>query len=323
MTISTLLFFILGIALISYGANILVSSTQNISEKYDISYFISSFIFIGLATSSPEIIISILSSLDGKSNIAIGNALGSNIANVALVFALSYLFLTRSDLPLNKKIDQETYGFILFLIIISLLMIPLLNDGIFTSTESIVLITAFIVLMALYKKFYYSNDSGNKKTISNNHQSGFMIALATIIGFALLLIGTEIFLANSISIAKYFGVTDYVIGLSITAVGTSIPELASSIESARKKNIDFIIGNILGSNIFNFTIVISAAGLISLAQEPLLMSDLIRDMIMILITLICFYIIIKNYNYMSTKFLCISLLVLFVIYQISLYEINI
>jgi len=323
MTISTLLFFILGIALISYGANILVSSTQNISEKYDISYFISSFIFIGLATSSPEIIISILSSLDGKSNIAIGNALGSNIANVALVFALSYLFLTRSDLPLNKKIDQETYGFILFLIIISLLMIPLLNDGIFASTESIVLITAFIVLMALYKKFYYSNDSGNKKTISNNHQSGFMIALATIIGFALLLIGTEIFLANSISIAKYFGVTDYVIGLSITAVGTSIPELASSIESARKKNIDFIIGNILGSNIFNFTIVISAAGLISLAQEPLLMSDLIRDMIMILITLICFYIIIKNYNYMSTKFLCISLLVLFVIYQISLYEINI
>ena len=323
MTISTLLFFILGIALISYGANILVSSTENISEKYDISYFISSFIFIGLATSSPEIIISILSSLDGKSNIAIGNALGSNIANVALVFALSYLFLTRSDLPLNKKIDQETYGFILFLIIISLLMIPLLNDGIFTSTESIVLITAFIVLMALYKKFYYSNDSGNKKTISNNHQSGFMLALATIIGFALLLIGTEIFLANSISIAKYFGVTDYVIGLSITAVGTSIPELASSIESARKKNIDFIIGNILGSNIFNFTIVISAAGLISLAQEPLLMSDLIRDMIMILITLICFYIIIKNYNYMSTKFLCISLLVLFVIYQISLYEINI
>ena len=92
MTISTLIFFILGIALISYGANILVSSTQNISEKYDISYFISSFIFIGLATSSPEIIISILSSLDGKSNIAIGNALGSNIANVALVFALSYLF---------------------------------------------------------------------------------------------------------------------------------------------------------------------------------------------------------------------------------------
>ena len=323
MTISTLLFFILGIALISYGANILVSSTENISEKYDISYFISSFIFIGLATSSPEIIISILSSLDGKSNIAIGNALGSNIANVALVFALSYLFLTRSDLPLNKKIDQETYGFILFLIIISLLMIPLLNDGILTSTESIVLITTFIVLMALYKKFYYSNESGSKKTISNNHQSGFMIALATIIGFALLLIGTEIFLANSISIAKYFGVTDYVIGLSITAVGTSIPELASSIESARKKNIDFIIGNILGSNIFNFTIVISAAGLISLAQEPLLMSDLIRDMIMILITLICFYIIIKNYNYMSTKFLCISLLALFVIYQISLYEINI
>ena len=208
-------------------------------------------------------------------------------------------------------------------LIISILMIPLLSDGIFTFTESIVLITVFIVLMVLYKNFYYSNDSDIKKTIAHNHKSGFMITLATIFGFSLLLIGTEIFLASGISIAKYFGVTDYVIGLSITAVGTSIPELASSIESARKKNIDFIIGNILGSNIFNFTIVISAAGLISLAQEPLLKSDLIRDMIMILITLTCFYIIIKNYNYMSTKFLCISLLVLFVIYQISLYEINI
>jgi len=323
MTISTLLFFILGIALISYGANVLVTSTQNISEKYNISYFLSSFIFIGLATSSPEIVISILSSLDGKSNIAIGNALGSNIANVALVFALSYLFLMKSDLSVNKKIDKETYGFILFLIIISLLMIPLLADGIFTFTESIVLIAAFIVLIFLYKKLYYSNDSEHKKTISNNHKSGLTIAFVTIIGVTLLLIGTEIFLTNSILIAKYIGVTDYVIGLSITAIGTSIPELASSIESARKKNIDFIIGNILGSNIFNFTIVISAAGLISMAQEPLLMGDLIRDMIMILITLICFYIIIKNYNYISTKILCSSLLVLFVIYQTSLYEINI
>ena len=96
MTITVFLLFVLGLALISYGANVLVTSTENISKKYNISYFLSSFIFIGLATSSPEIFISIISSLDGKSNIAIGNALGSNIANIAFVFAISYLFLKKS-----------------------------------------------------------------------------------------------------------------------------------------------------------------------------------------------------------------------------------
>ena len=107
MSISVLLFFIFSLTLISYGANMLVTSTENISKKYNISYFLSSFIFIGLATSSPEIFISIISSIDGKSNIAIGNALGSNIANIALVFALSYFFIGKDVLPTNRIINKE------------------------------------------------------------------------------------------------------------------------------------------------------------------------------------------------------------------------
>ena len=323
MTITLFLLFVLGLALISYGANVLVTSTENISKKYNISYFLSSFIFIGLATSSPEIFISIISSLDGKSNIAIGNALGSNIANIAFVFAISYLFLKKDILSVNRFIDRETYGFMIILIIISMLVFLILKDGMISVNEAILLITSFFILIFLYKKFFYENSNSYKKTNSEDSKSNTGVFANLIFGLLTLLVGTELLLNSSIIVAKHYGISNYVIGLSITAIGSSIPELASSIESARKKNIDFIIGNILGSNIFNFAIVISLAGLFSLElPKPLYITDLLRDIIMILITMVSFYIIIKNHNYLFSKILCTLLLGLFTMYQISLYGIS-
>jgi cation:H+ antiporter len=302
---------------------VLVTSTENISKKYNISYFLSSFIFIGLATSSPEIFISIISSLDGKSNIAIGNALGSNIANIALVFAMSYLFLKKDILSVNRFIDRETYVFIFILIIISMVVFLILKDGMILVNEALLLISSFFILVFLYKKFFYQDSKDYKEVDLEDLKSNTKIFTNLILGLLTLLIGTELLLDSSITVAKYYGISNYVIGLSITAIGSSIPELASSIESVRKKNIDFIIGNILGSNIFNFAIVISLAGLFSLeTPEPLHITDLLRDMIMILITMMSFYIIIKNHNYLFSKILCTLLLGLFTMYQISLYGIN-
>jgi cation:H+ antiporter len=323
MTIIVFLLFVLGLALISYGANMLVTSTENISKKYNISYFLSSFIFIGLATSSPEIFISIISSLDGKSNIAVGNALGSNIANIALVFAISYLFLKKDILSVNRFVDRETNVFIFILIIISMVVFLILKDGMILVNEALLLISSFFILVFLYKKFFYQDSKDYKEVDLEDLKSNTKIFTNLILGLLTLLIGTELLLDSSITVAKYYGISNYVIGLSITAIGSSIPELASSIESVRKKNIDFIIGNILGSNIFNFAIVISLAGLFSLeTPEPLHITDLLRDMIMILITMMSFYIIIKNHNYLFSKILCTLLLGLFTMYQISLYGIN-
>ena len=323
MTITVFLLFVLGLALISYGANVLVTSTENISKKYNISYFLSSFIFIGLATSSPEIFISIISSLDGKSNIAIGNALGSNIANIAFVFAISYLFLKKDILSVNRFIDRETYGFMFILIIISMLVFLILKDGMISVNDALLLISSFFILIFLYKKFFYQGSKNYKEVDSEQLKSNMKIFINLILGLLTLLIGTELLLDSSIKVAKYYGISNYVIGLSITAIGSSIPELASSIESARKKNIDFIIGNILGSNIFNFAIVISLAGLFtSELPKPLYITDLLRDIIMILITMVSFYIIIKNHNYLFSKILCTLLLGLFTMYQISLYGIS-
>ena len=151
------------------------------------------------------------------------------------------------------------------------------------------------------------------------------IIILFFIGLISLLVGTEIFLNSSIEIAKIVGISNYVVGLSITAVGTSLPELAASIESVRKKHIDFVVGNILGSNIFNITLVIGLAGLIS-PGGIMLQGYLPREMIMIFITTIglalALYIIIKNYNWLITKVLSLSLVVLFLAYQLSLYGIS-
>tara|TARA_Y100000748_G_scaffold37845_1_gene27980 strand:+ start:782 stop:1759 length:978 start_codon:yes stop_codon:yes gene_type:complete len=325
MTSSIYLLFFLSLGLISYGANLLVTSTENISKKFNISHFIASFIFIGFATSAPEIFISILSSINGKANIAIGNALGSNIANIALVFAVTIFFIKATDIKNDRIVDKEIIGFFIFLIILTFFIQPILIDGIIQKYEALLLLSLFLILVLIYKYYYYTKKERNetaKKLISQ--MTGWRITLTLLFGLFLLLFGTKIFLDSSITIAKSIGISDYVIGLSITAVGTSIPELASSIESARKKNINFIIGNILGSNIFNTGIVLSLAGLFSYGlPNQLDQMDIIRDIIMILITIIGFYIIIKNYSISVTKILCVLLLMLFVAYQINLYGINI
>jgi cation:H+ antiporter len=311
-----------GLVLIGLGANLLVTSTENISKKYNISGFISSFIFIGIATSSPEILISILSSLEGKGNIAIGNALGSNIANIALVFALTILLFNSINSEKNKILSKEVFVLYLILVILSIVIYPVLHDGIVEFNEGISLLFLFILLFIFYKNKYYSNGDiiENSKYIS-----GLRIFSILIAGLAFLLIGTKIFLIGSTGVAKSFGISDYVIGLSIAAIGTSLPELASSIESARKKRFDFIIGNILGSNIFNIAIVVSIVGILdnNLPGKSLSITHINRDMVMMFITMIGFYYIIKNYNQYITKILCLALLISFTLYQFNLYGISI
>ena len=315
------LYLIIGVALISYGANLLVSSTDNISKKYNISGFISSFIFIGIATSSPEILISILSSLAGKGNIAIGNALGSNIANIAFVFALTILLFNSINSEKNKILSKEMVGFFSILTILFILIYLILINGIITINESVILLFFFVISLYIYKKYFYSNGDMTK---NQKHISGLRIFSFLVTGLALLLFGTKIFLDSSIDIAKSFGISDYVIGLSITAIGSSLPELASSIESARKKHFDFIIGNILGSNIFNIAIVISIVGILdNNLSKALSRAYVNRDIIMMLITTVGFYIIIKNYNQYITKILCLVLLLSFTFYQFNLYGISI
>tara|TARA_B100001029_G_scaffold136791_1_gene115798 strand:- start:173 stop:589 length:417 start_codon:yes stop_codon:yes gene_type:complete len=136
----------------------------------------------------------------------------------------------------------------------------------------------------------------------------------------MLIIGTQIFLDSSVKIATFFGVPNYVIGLSLTAIGTSLPELAASIQSARRENIDFIIGNILGSNIFNVVLVLGLVGLVDYNSQSFIgYNEFLRDIAMIISTTILLIIMARNYNVYLSRLLGVVLISGFLIYQYNLY----
>ena len=317
------LYFFVGIILISVGANLLVSCTEKLSVKLNISYFISSFIFIGLSTSSPEIFITILSTINNASNIAIGNALGSNIANIAFVFALSLFFVKINQDDKASILSDEIIYFLKLLVLYIIILIPILWNGKIEFYESLVLITVLLSFIFLNKKYLKKKEKENI-----NKDNIYILLLILTGGLALLLFGTELFLTSSRKFASHIGISDYIIGLSITAIGSSLPELAASIESIRKRNIDFIIGNILGSNIFNIGIVIGLIGLIETflntsSLELLARKDVIRDIIMVSLTTLALILVAKNYNSYFVKSMSIILLASFIIYQMNLYGFNI
>ena len=312
-----ILYFIAGLILIAYGASIVVNNTEKISDTLNISYFISSLLFIGIATSAPEIFISILSSLDQKSNIAVGNALGSNIANIGFVFALSLLFIKIRQITFDCNLNPEEKFFIKFLLFLSFLLLFLLSDGIITISDSSILLLSLIAFLLLYKISFNQTKSQTKSDTDSRSLNLFFFLF---IGLAILLLGTEFFLEGAVHIATKIGISDYVIGLSITAVGTSVPELAAGIESIRKKKIEFLIGNILGSNIFNIVLVMGIIGFIDTSSTALGQNEVYRDIFMIFLTTLMLIIIRKNYNVISTRFVNIILLLSFVLYQYSLYQ---
>ena len=317
------LYFFVGIILIGVGANLLVSCTEKLSVKLNISYFISSFIFIGLSTSSPEIFITILSTINNASNIAIGNALGSNIANIAFVFALSLFFVKINKNDKAFILSDEIIYFLKLLVLYIIILIPILWNGKIEFYESLVLITILLSFIFLNKKYLKKKEKENI-----NKDNIYILLLILTGGLALLLFGTELFLTSSRKFASHIGISDYIIGLSITAIGSSLPELAASMESIRKRNIDFIIGNILGSNIFNIGIVIGLIGIIEFflntsSLELLARKDVIRDIIMVSITTLALILVVKNYNSYFVKSMSIILLASFIIYQMNLYGFNI
>ncbi len=317
MSYLTYVLFVFGLILISYSANILVKYTENISHDLNISYFFSSLIFIGLATSSPEIFIALLASLGNKSNIAIGNALGSNIANIALVFAVSFFFIKLNRDSLREIFTRDVKAFFIYIILISILLIPLLIDGQMNPIDSIILFCTFLIFLIFLRKFINLEDRENEKISGSNLLKNSAVIVLSIL---LLIFGTQIFLNSSIAIASFFGVPNYVIGLSLTAIGTSIPELAASIQSARRGNVDFIIGNILGSNIFNIVLVLGLIGLIDYNPKSFIdHNEFLRDISMIILTTILLIMIARNYNVYLSRILGMVLFLGFLVYQYNLY----
>ena len=308
---------IIGLFLLAYGADRFVSGAASIANHLGVSPMIIGITIVGLATSMPEVLVGTISALDNKTDIAIGNAIGSNIANITLVLGVSLLI--KSVAIQSTSIIKE-YSIML---VVSLLLFLLISDLVLTRNDGFILLFALTVVSFLIYRISKAGgeeDNLNQEILSEIPQNmNITVSLGLFIfGLVLLLGGAELLVKNAIIVAKYFGLSDLIIGLTIVAIGTSLPELAASISASLKNESDMMIGNIIGSNIFNILLVLSIPVLISptTLEQHFIHRDYTMMITVSVILGIMLFIFRKNILGRIDGFILLSL---FIVYQYILF----
>ena len=283
-----LFLLILGLSLLIAGSNYLLKSAVDLSIKLNLSKVVIGLTVVSFATSAPELLISISSALKGSSDIAISNVLGSNIANLGLVLGTALCFTSIKIPKSNIKYDWT------FMMFVSILFYFFLKDFVINRIEGLILFVTLIIFLFFIVKI--RKDEHMDDVVENEKVSNFKILLLLILSSLLLYFGSELFVKNSIYFANYFGVSERVIGLTLVAIGTSLPELVTTLVAIYKSELDISIGNIIGSNIFNILAVIGITSLITdlnILSESILSFD-IYVMIFFSFILLIFYLSSKN-----------------------------
>lgn len=256
-----ILYLVLGFIVLVKGADYLVDGASALALKIKVPQIVIGLTIVAFGTSLPELIVNIFASLGGQNDIAFGNVVGSNLFNLLFILGLSALVF-----PLEVKKNTVKYE-IPFAVLTTIILYCLVNDKLlFGKPENMLGLLDALVLLFLFIVFLCYNNrliNENTTTIDKNTQFTWQkIIYYLVLGLAGLIIGGKIVVDNSVLIAQYLGISKKVIGLTIVAIGTSLPELMTSVVAAYKKNPDIAIGNILGSNIFNICFILGISGLI-------------------------------------------------------------
>lgn len=259
--IVSIFFIIVGFALLVLGADWLVNGASSIAKKFHIPEIIIGLTIVSIGTSMPELFVSTTSALEGLSDMSIGNVVGSNLCNLLLILGLSTIIRP-------VKFQKETRLFeIPMCLIFTVIFIVLCNTGGTINKVEAVLLLLLFLLFITYTIFMAKKQSSQEKQEEVKTQKKLLPILKDILWIVLgvigLKIGGDLAVDNAVNIANYFGVSEKIIGLTILAVGTSLPELVTSVTAAIKGNSDIAIGNIIGSNIFNMLLIIGVAAFIN------------------------------------------------------------
>ena len=254
-------YLIIGSVILFYGADWIVKGGSQLAKYFGLSAMVIGLTVVAFGTSLPELVVSLAAALEGSSTIAVGNVVGSNIANVGLVLGLSSLVF-----PLTMKFAQVKIDLVIY-IIVCLLFTYFCSDGEIIRMEGMIL---FLCIIA-YTWFAITHPAKNR-----DHENGQMnpnvplskSLLLIMFGILSLSFGANIFITGAIDIARYFGISEVVIGMTIVALGTSLPELATSVIASFRKESAISIGNIIGSNLFNLLSVIGLVSMISPLESP-------------------------------------------------------
>lgn len=257
------IFLILGFLMLIKGADFFVDGASNLAKAFNVPSILIGLTIVAFGTSAPEVAVSISASLKGNNSIAIGNVLGSNIFNVSFILGISAIFF---PLSVQKNTIKKEIPLML-LASISLLVLGM--DTMFDNQKQMLISRSdgFMLLLLFLVFFYYiieiALNSKNEESIEKNvlNKNIFKILIKVAIGLILIILGGNFVVDNSIIIAKNFGLSETLIGLTIVAIGTSLPELVTSIVASLKKQSDIAVGNVVGSNIFNtfFILGVSAS----------------------------------------------------------------
>ena len=250
--------FIVAMGVLIWGADLLIEQSERIALKFGIPEFIIGATLIALGTSLPEMAASIAASYNGQSEIAVANVIGSNVLNITLVLAT--VFLIARNINPNRDFFAKDSTWALVPVLVFILMII---DGVISRFDAILL----LLLMGAYLMFLL-NDAKNMpkedmSALEDDHFSWVKTTPTLVAGLILVILGAHYTVESASSIAKSFGISEWVIGIIMVSLGTSLPELTVSITAAMKGKVDMAIGNIIGSNMANTTVVLGAAALIN------------------------------------------------------------
>jgi len=322
--------FLAGLALIIWSANLLIKGAVGIAQRYRISELIIGMVIVGLGTSAPEFFVSMLAALQGSNEVALGNAIGSNIANIGLGLGLAALVV-----PIYIKRPVLYKKFIMLGVAIvavwwlamdsrldwgdTLALLSTLGQT--TAVQAnfeldikdglLLWLTLFVLMYWMVRTADAYEDDGQQR-----HHAGW---LHIIIGSAILVVAAELIVWSAVGIANRFGVSELLVGLTMTALGTSLPEIVTSIVSAWKKREDIAVGNILGSNLFNGLGVIGAIAIVGGGQMSgeILYRDFLVSAVITLLLLVLF---LAPPRYSLYRFKGVLILVFFSAYIALLYH---
>jgi cation:H+ antiporter len=256
---------ILSLVGIVFGADFLVTGAVSIARKYKVSDFVIGAAIIGVGTSMPEMTVSFLGALNGNADVAIGNVVGSNIFNVFGILGLTAMFFPVTFGRENLKFDIPFCVGVSALVSLLFFNFFLGTDNCIGRFDGLLLLAAFAAFMWISFRRDKSATPGATQTEDNGQPVGpmWISVLKVTGGLAVLVFSCDVFVDNTVLIAKSFGVSDSFISLTLIACGTSLPELAASIAAAIKKNTSMALGNIVGSNIFNIALILGLCSQVS------------------------------------------------------------
>ena len=251
----SIFFLILGLALLIIGGDLLVKGAVSFANIFRVPSFLIGVTVVSFGTSAPELMVSIQAAFDNVADIAIGNVMGSNIANIALVLGISVIIK-----PIN--VNPNTYRLSWWIMLFSsLLYVVFILDGVLSLTEGLLFLIGLISFIFLSIKYISNSDD---TAVEDTDSTFWLASLFFVLGSVGLYWGSELFVKHSVLIASYFGVSEFVIGVTVVALGTSLPELVTSIVALSKGQNNISIGNLIGSNIFN---VFAVLGITSIFQD--------------------------------------------------------